>query len=101
MKKVKHDCNISGLKNQSRNFPLQYDSTSHPTPPRSKAPNPELGDFEDELETENKYQLLNHFDSIKSDFEQEDVEDRSDEAGEDNGDTDELMERCKEVRSHG
>ena len=90
-------------KNQSRNFPLQSDSTCHRTPPRSEAPNPELGDFEDESETENKYELLNHssVDSLKADFEQEDVEDRSDEEGEDNRDTDELMEWCKEVRSRG
>ena len=53
--------NISGLKNQSKNFPLQSDSTHHPTPPRSEAPSPELSDFEDESETENKYELSNHF----------------------------------------
>ena len=52
-KKVKHDHSISGLKNQSRTFPLQSDSTPHPTPPRSEAPSPELSDFEDELETNN------------------------------------------------
>ena len=40
--------------------------------------------------------LLNHFDSLKADFEQEDVVDWSDEEGEDNGDMDELMEWCKE-----
>ena len=74
-KKVKHDHNISGLKNQSRtfNFPFQSDSTPHPTPPRSEVPSPELSDFEDESETNNKYELLNHFDSLKADFEQEDV----------------------------
>ena len=44
------------------------------------------------------YQTI--FDSIKADFDQEDVENWSDEEGEDNGDTDELMEWCKEVRSH-
>ena len=67
---------ISGLKNQSRTFPLQSsDSTPYPTPPQSEAPSPELSDFEDELETNNKYELLNHFDSLKADFEQEDVVD--------------------------
>ena len=74
-KEVKHDHNISGLKNQSRTFPFQSDSTPHPTPPRSEAPSPELSDFEDESETNNKYELLNHFDSLKADFEQEDVVD--------------------------
>ena len=44
------------------------------------------------------YQTI--FDSIKADFDQDDVENCSDEEGEDNGDTDELMEWCKEVRSH-
>ena len=36
-KKLKRDRNISGLKNQSRNFFLQSDSTLHPTLPRSEA----------------------------------------------------------------
>ena len=44
------------------------------------------------------YQTI--FDSIKADFEQENVEDWSDEEGEDNRDTDELMEWCKKVWSH-
>ena len=64
--------------------------------PRSEAPSPELSDFEDESETNNKYESLNHFDSLKADFEQEDVVDWSYEEGEDNGDMDELMEWCKE-----
>ena len=97
-KKVKHDHNVSlsDCKNQSKAFPLQSDSTPHPTPPRSEAPSPELSDFEDESETNNKYELLNHFNSLKADFEQEDVVDWSDEEEEDNGDMDELMEWCKE-----
>ena len=44
------------------------------------------------------YQTI--FYSIKVDFEQEDVEDWSDGEEEDNRDTDELMEWCKEVWSH-
>ena len=70
-KKPKHDCNISGLINQSKNFPSHSDSTPHPTPPRSEAPSPELREFDDdELEMENEFELLNHFDSLKADFEQ-------------------------------
>ena len=53
---------ISGLKNQSRSFPSQSDSTPHPTPPRSEAPSPDLSEVEDELETKNEYELLNYFD---------------------------------------
>ena len=60
-KKAKHR-NISGLKNQSKSFPSQSDSTPHPTPPRSEAPSPDLSEVEDELETKNEYELLNYFD---------------------------------------
>jgi hypothetical protein len=62
-KKVKHDRNISGLKNQSKNFPSHSDSTSHPTTPWTEAPNPEWSEVEDDLETEDDYDLLHHFDS--------------------------------------
>ena len=90
-KKPKHDRNISGLKNQSKNFPSHSDSTPHPTPPRSEAPSPELREFDDELEMENEFELLNHFDSLKADFEQREY--WSDEEGEDDGDMDEW---CKD-----
>jgi hypothetical protein len=95
-KKAKHNRNISGLKNQSRNLPSHSDSTPHPTPPQSEAPSPELSEVEDDLEAENDSEILNHFDSLKADFQQENVEDWSDEEGEDVGDMDELMELCKE-----
>jgi hypothetical protein len=99
-KKAKHNCNISRLKNQSRDLPSHSDSTPHPTPPQSEAPSPELSEVEDDLEPEadNDSELLNHFDSLKADFQQENVEDWSDdsEEGEDVGGMDELMELCKE-----
>ncbi|KAF8235695.1 hypothetical protein L208DRAFT_1255290, partial [Tricholoma matsutake] len=87
-KKVKHNHNISRLKNQSRNLPSHSDSMPYPTPPRSEAPSPEL--------SENDSELSNHFDSLKADFQQENVEDWSDEESEDVGDMDELIELCKE-----
>jgi hypothetical protein len=49
-----------------------------------------LSEVEDDSESENKYPIRNHFDSLKADFEQEDVEDWSDE--ENDGEMDELME---------
>jgi hypothetical protein len=56
-----------------------------------------LSEDEDDMEPENNFKFLNHFDSLKADFQQENVEDWSDEGGEDDvGDTDELMEWCKE-----
>lgn len=94
-KKAKHNRDISGLKNQSRNLPSHSDSTPHPTPPRSEAPSPELSEVEDDLEAENDSELLNYFDSLKADFQQENVEDWSDEET-DVGDMDELMELCRE-----
>jgi len=92
--KAKHNHSISGLKHQSRNSPSQSDSTPHPTLSRSEAPSPEV---EDDLEDRDDFEFFNHFDSLKADFKQEDVEDWSDddddEAG---GDMDELMELCRE-----
>ena len=83
-KKARHNRNISGLKNQSRNLPSHCDSTPHPTPaPRSKVPSPELSasevnsDSETNSDTEND-ENLNYFDSLKADFQQENVEDWSD-----------------------
>jgi hypothetical protein len=59
-----------------------------------------LSEVEDDLEPEanNDSELLNHFDSLKADFQQENVEDWSDdsEEGEDVGGMNELMELCKE-----
>lgn len=96
-KKAKHNYNISRLRNQSRNSPSQSDSTPHPTPPRSEAPSPESSEVEDDLEAEDNFGFLNHFDSLKADFQQEDMEDWSDEEdGEDGEDMDELMELCQE-----
>ena len=96
-KKAMHNCSISGLKKQSRNSPSQSDSTPHPTPPQSEAPSQECSEVEDDLEDGGDFDFLNHFDSLKADFQQEDVEDWSDddddEAG---GDMDELMELCPE-----
>jgi hypothetical protein len=97
-KKSKHDRNISGLKNQFKNLPSHSDSTPHPTPPRSQAPSPELSEVEDELlEMGNDYELLNHFDSLKADFEQEDHDEEywSDDDGEDDGDI-MMDEWCKD-----
>jgi hypothetical protein len=93
-KKLKHNRNITGLKNQSKNLPSHSDSTPHHTPPRSGAPSPELNEVEEDSESENKYPIRNHFDSLKADFEQEDIEDWSDE--ENDGEMDELTEWCKE-----
>ena len=96
-KKVKHNRSISRLKNQPRNSPSQSDSTPHPTPPQSEAPSPECSEVEDDLEDEDDFEFLNHFDSLKADFRQEDVEDWSDEDDEEaGGDMDELMELCRE-----
>ena len=64
-KKFKHDRNISGLKNQSKNIPSHSDSTLRLTPPWLQAPSSELSEVEDELEMGNDYELLNHFDSLK------------------------------------
>jgi len=94
-KKAKHNHDISGLKNQSRNLPSHSDSTPHPTPPQSEAPSPELSEVKDDLEAENDSELLNYFDSLKADFQQENVEDWSDEET-DVGNMDELMELCRE-----
>jgi len=90
-------------------MPSQSDSTPHPTPPRSEAPSPECSEVEDDLEDEDDFKFLNHFDSLKADFRQEDVEDWSDEDDEEDvedwsdeddeeagGDMDELMELCRE-----
>ena len=75
---------------------MQSDSTPHPTLPRSEAPSPECSEVDDDLEDGNDFDFLNHFDSLKADFQQVDVEDWSDddddEAG---GDMDELMELCR------
>ena len=96
-KKAKNNHSISELKKQSRNSPSQSDSTPHPTPPRSEAPSPECSEVDDDLEHGDDFDFLNHFDSLKADFQQVDVEDWSDddddEAG---GDMDELMELCRE-----
>ena len=96
-KKAKNNCSVSGLKKQSRNSPLQSDSTPHPTSPRSEAPSPECSEVDDDLEDGDDFDFLNYFDSLKADFQQVDVEDWSDddddEAG---GDMDELMELCRE-----
>ena len=46
-----------------------------------------MREFDDELEMENEFELLNHFDSLKADFEQGEY--WSDEEGEDDGDMDE------------
>ena len=100
-KKARHNRNISGLKNQSRNLPANPDSTPHRPPPRSEVPSSdtELSEVEDldDLEAGNDSEILNHFDSLKADFRQGNVEDWSDdsEEGED-GDMDELMELCRE-----
>ncbi|KAM6493443.1 hypothetical protein JOM56_011577 [Amanita muscaria] len=94
-KKAKRNRNISGLKNQSRNSPLQSDSTPHPTPPRSQAPSPEPCSevlVDDDLEGEDDFENMNYFDSLKADYQREDAEDGSDE--EDSGD--ELMELRRE-----
>jgi len=49
------------------------------------------------LEDGDDFEFLNHFDSLKADFQQEDVEDWSDEDDEEaGGDMDELMELCQE-----
>jgi hypothetical protein len=77
-KKVKHNRSISRLKHQSRNSPSQSDSTPRPTPPQSGAPSPECSDVEDDLKDRDDFKFFNHFDSLKADFEQEDVEDWSD-----------------------
>ena len=96
-KKAKHNRGISGHKKQSRNSPSQSDTTPHPTPPRSEAPSPECSEVEDDLEDGDDFEFLNHFDSLKADFQQEDVEDWSDEDDEEaGGDMDELMELCRE-----
>jgi hypothetical protein len=51
----------------------------------------------DDLEAKNDSEFLNYFDSLKADFRQENVEDWSDEEGEDGDmDSDELMELCRE-----
>ena len=53
--------------------------------------------MEDDLEDEDDFEFLNHFDSLKADFRQVDVEDWSDEDDEEaGGDMDELMELCQE-----
>ena len=62
-----------------------------------EAPSLECSEVDDDLEDGDDFDFLNHFDSLKADFQQEDVEDWSDkdddEAG---GDMDELMELCRE-----
>jgi len=60
-----------------------------------------LSEVEEDSESENKYPIRNHFDSLKADFEQEDVEDWSDE--ENDGEMDELF-RClmhAQLKSYG
>ena len=41
-KKTKHNQNISGLRNQSKDSPSNSDSTPHLTPPHSQAPSPDM-----------------------------------------------------------
>jgi hypothetical protein len=53
----------------------------------------ESSELEDGLGAEDDFEFLNHFDSLKADFQQEDVEDWSEE---EDGDMDELMELCQE-----
>jgi hypothetical protein len=53
----------------------------------------ESSELEDGLGAEDDFEFLNHFDSLKADFQQEDVEDWSEE---EDGDMDELMELCRE-----
>src|SRR5882724_9149440 len=90
--KKEHHRSISGLKIQSRNLPSQYDSTCHSTPPQSEALSPVCSEDEVDLEDKNEFENLNHFDSLKVDFQQEGVEDWSDEDDEEaGGDMDELM----------
>ena len=94
-KKAKNNCSISGLKKQSRNSPSQSNSTTHPTLPRSEAPSLECSEVDDDLEDGDDFEFLNHFDSLKADFRQEDVEDWSDEDDDEaGGDMYELMELC-------
>ena len=94
-KKAKHNRSISGVKHQSRNSPLQSNSTPHPTLSRSEAPSPECSEVEDDLEDGDDFKIFNHLDSLKAGFQQEDVEDWSDDDDEEaGGDMDELMELC-------
>ena len=50
-------------------IPSHSDSTPRPTLPQSEVPSPGLSEVKDKLEKENEFELLNHFDSLKADFE--------------------------------
>ena len=71
-------------------------TTPHPTLPRSEGPSPEWSEVEDDLEDEDDFEFLNHFDSLEADFHQEDVEEWSDISEEVGGNMDKLMELCWE-----
>ena len=68
-KKQKQFRNISGLRNQANASPVPSASSQHCTAPRSRAPSPE----EDGDESDEDLELLLHFDSLKTNFQNEEV----------------------------
>jgi hypothetical protein len=71
-KKACQNHNISGLKNLSRHASVLSESSSNPTLPRSQAPSSD-GDESDLEEDDADLDLLIHFDSLKTNFEQEEA----------------------------
>ena len=81
-KKARQNQNISGLKNLSRHASVLSESSGNPTPPWSQAPSPD-GDESDLEEDDADLDLLIHFNSLKTNFEQEEA---SQDAGEEEED---------------
>ena len=79
-KKQKQIRNISGLRNQAKASPALSAFSEHPTPPRSRAPSPEDdGDASDIEIDDEDLDLLIHFDSCKTNFQNEEEHDEWDE----------------------
>ena len=81
-KKAHQSKNISRLKNLSRHASVLSESSGNPTPPWSQAPSPD-GDESDLEEDDADLDLLIHFNSLKTNFEQEEA---SQDAGEEEED---------------
>ena len=79
-KKQKQIRNISGLRNQAKASPAPSAFSEHPTPPRSRAPSPEDDGDESDIEIDDEdLDLLIHFDSCKTNFQNEEEHDEWDE----------------------
>jgi len=77
---------ISRLQNQQKDSPLHSDSTPQPTPPQSHAASPDLSESDEEDED---VEFINHFDSLKPNYEA--LKNYSDDE-EELGNMDELLE---------